>query len=470
MAAAFGEDDGSGSPDVTDDQLVERVAVGDKQAFAMLYERHVDAARAYARVLVGSWQQVDDLVAESFVKIFDRMTVGRGHVSAFRAYLIATVRTTFYKRNAIEKRYSHCDEFDDVASGEQGMSERAVDKLDFELAAKAFAALPERWQQVLWMLEVQQESTEAIGAVLGIKANAVSALAFRARDGLRLAYLQLHISGRRPAECRKPASELAQWLCGRLGRAERARVAEHLDGCGACQDAVAELTDLLNQMRRFVPAVPRPASAADQVSRTPRPRKLTGLGLFALAAGFALLWSAKAVGPVLADIDDSMRYAAPAHGGLSVDAGNAGGAAAPKLESVVVAARSTLRHPASVLTVLARPAAKQAPVALVIAIPEAPQAPVAAPVVPAAAAQPDPVADGAVTDQVPAAAQPSDTATPPPPDLDSTVPGGSTDTGGGTDFDTVNGNGTTTSTAEPSTTAALAAVPATMAAEILAAA
>ncbi|WP_434447248.1 sigma-70 family RNA polymerase sigma factor [Lentzea sp. E54] len=363
MAAAFGEDNESASSDVTDDELVGRVAMGDKQAFAMLYERHVDAARAYARVLVGSWQQVDDLVAESFVKIFDRMTVGRGQVSAFRAYLIATVRTTFYKRSAVEKRYSHCDEFDEVASDEQGMSERVVDKLDFELASKAFASLPERWQHVLWLLEVQQQSTEAVGETLGIKANAVSALAFRARDGLRLAYLQLHISGLRPAECRKPASELARWLCGRLARAERARVAEHLEGCAACRDAVTELTDLLNQMRRFVSAVPRPVSPAEEIVRPPRSRKLAGLGVLALAAGFALLWSVKAVGPVLAHIDDA-EFAAPVLGGTSWGARQPGGGAnaarpAPDAEvDAVVTRRSAVTSSTSAWIALSVPAAQ----------------------------------------------------------------------------------------------------------------
>ncbi|WP_052684671.1 sigma-70 family RNA polymerase sigma factor [Lentzea aerocolonigenes] len=299
---------------MSDDELVARVGAGDKQAFASLYERHVDAARAYARVLVGSWQQVDDLVAEAFVKIFDRMTVGGGRVSAFRAYLIATVRTTFYKRNVVEKRYSQWDEFSDIPSDDQDMAERAVDKLDFQLAAKAFASLPERWQQVLWMLEVRQESTEAIGEVLGIKANAVSALAFRARDGLRLAYLQLHIGGKRPAECRKPAGELAQWLCGRLGRAERARISLHVEGCAPCAEAVRELSDLLDQMHRFVPAVSRgttePRQPRDHGRATRRVRGMTGLSVIALAAGFALMWSMQMVSPVVADIMGGSTFAA----------------------------------------------------------------------------------------------------------------------------------------------------------------
>ena len=70
----------------------------------------------------------------------------------------------------------------------------AVAELDSTLAARAFHRLPERWQTVLWHTEVEQESPAEVAPLLGLTPNGVAALAYRAREGLRQAYLQEHLA------------------------------------------------------------------------------------------------------------------------------------------------------------------------------------------------------------------------------------------------------------------------------------
>lgn len=53
---------------LTDDELLRRVASRDEHAFALLYERHVGAARATARRVCGEWG--DDAVQEAFIAVW----------------------------------------------------------------------------------------------------------------------------------------------------------------------------------------------------------------------------------------------------------------------------------------------------------------------------------------------------------------------------------------------------------------
>ena len=83
----------------------------------------------------------------------------------------------------------------------------AVEELESTLATRAFTRLPERWQLVLWRTEVEQQSPAEVAALLGLTPNGVSALAYRAREGLRQAYLQEHlVRASTPARCQRGAS------------------------------------------------------------------------------------------------------------------------------------------------------------------------------------------------------------------------------------------------------------------------
>ena len=154
-----------------------------------------------ARQLSASPHDVDDLVAEAFARVFDMLSSGRGPDSAFRAYLLTAVRNGMYERARRDRRLELSE---DMARHDPGVPwvDPAEAELNSALAARAFASLPERWRTVLWYSEVEQESTAEVGSRLGLRPNAVAALAYRAREGLRQAFLQAHVSGCDDEACR----------------------------------------------------------------------------------------------------------------------------------------------------------------------------------------------------------------------------------------------------------------------------
>jgi RNA polymerase sigma factor (sigma-70 family) len=245
MAATRTSDD-----DRTDERLVEAVRNGDREAFAALYRRYSPLAFRFACRLLGSAQNAEDLVSEAFAKVLGRLVIGGGPTKAFSSYLLTTVRTTLYKQLAADRLIDHQAELPEPQAAE---TDPLAARLDASLAVRAFQSLSERWQSVLWHLEVENKSTSVVAELLAIRPNAVAALAFRARDALRVAYLQMHVNADVDSACKESADNLAAWLCGRLQRGLRSRVQEHVGECAACTNAVAELSDLIAQLRRMVP-------------------------------------------------------------------------------------------------------------------------------------------------------------------------------------------------------------------------
>ena len=232
----------------TDAELIAAVRAGDRAAYAQLYERHEAAARRTARQLSASPHDVDDLVAEAFARVFDMLSSGRGPDSAFRAYLLTAVRNGRYERARRDRRLELSE---DMARHDPGVPwvDPAETELNSALAARAFASLPERWRTVLWYSEVEQESTAEVGSRLGLRPNAVAALAYRAREGLRQAFLQAHVSGCDDEACRATVARLGGWTRDRLSTGDAARVDAHLASCRRCRQVAAELEEVNSGLR-----------------------------------------------------------------------------------------------------------------------------------------------------------------------------------------------------------------------------
>jgi RNA polymerase sigma factor (sigma-70 family) len=232
-----------------DAELIAAVRAGATDAYGVLYRRHLQAARALARQLTGCPAELDDLVAEAFTKLFTTLRSGGGPDAAFRAYLLTVLRHTGYDR-ARENRKVELS--DDMTRHDPGVpwEDTAVDGLESRLAARAFTRLPERWRTVLWRTEVERESPAEVAPMLGLTPNGVSALAYRAREGLRQAYLQEHLSNRALDPRRgtdghhATVDRLGAWARGGLSARQRARVDSHLATCPSCRVLAAELADV----------------------------------------------------------------------------------------------------------------------------------------------------------------------------------------------------------------------------------
>ncbi|WP_235874727.1 sigma-70 family RNA polymerase sigma factor [Saccharopolyspora aridisoli] len=243
----------------SDGELLEEVRGGSTHAYGELYERHVAAAHIMARQVAKSAAEVDDLVSEAFAKVLDTLREGRGPTTAFRAYLLTALRHSAYDRTRRERKVQLADDVAEVSGADVSapFTDTAVDGLERTLAAQAFSRLPERWQTVLWHVEIERQSPAEVAPLLGLRPNGVSALAYRAREGLRQAYLQVHLgqleaTGSGAERCRAAVDKLGAWTRGGLSKRETAQVETHLDTCDRCRALAAELADVNGALRVII--------------------------------------------------------------------------------------------------------------------------------------------------------------------------------------------------------------------------
>jgi RNA polymerase sigma factor (sigma-70 family) len=246
----------------SDAELLDATRSGDTAAYGQLYERHLLAAKSLARQLVHGAADTDDVVAEAFARVLDLLRRGGGPVDGFRPYLLTAVRRVAYDRYRGERRQVAAGAVEELDPG-QPFIDPAVEDLERSLIARAFGSLPERWRAVLWHTEIEDAKPADVAPLLGLTANGVAALSYQAREGLRQAYLQMHLSVFARHECRPTLAKLGAYVRGGLSKRDTDSVNKHLDRCEDCRAVYAELTDVNSSLRGMVaPIFLGPAAAA----------------------------------------------------------------------------------------------------------------------------------------------------------------------------------------------------------------
>ncbi|HEV7536661.1 MAG TPA: sigma-70 family RNA polymerase sigma factor, partial [Acidimicrobiia bacterium] len=240
---------------VTEDELLDRAREGDRSAFGTLYLRHRDAARKVAGMCASSAADAEDAVAEGFARVFAALPRMAGRQIAFRPYLLTCVRNAATDRLRRERRIDLREQMPETAGSAQA-DDMALMGLERNLVGEALQALPARWRTVLWLTEVEGLSPAEVSRRIGIKPNAVAALAYRARKGLREAYLQAHLKAEASEECRATVSRLGNYVRGDLAEKDRIAVQTHLDACAKCRCRRDELTDVNATLRNAFLPVP----------------------------------------------------------------------------------------------------------------------------------------------------------------------------------------------------------------------
>ncbi len=224
-----------------DEALVEETRAGSQRAFAELWRRHYQAGVRVAHQFTSL--DADDIVSEAFTRIYKTVRAGGGPTGAFRPYLYTCIRNIASTWGAASRDVSVDDftEFEDPAT----LVDPAAVALDRTLTARAFRSLPERWQSVLWYTEVEGMDPHEVAPILGMSANGVAALSYRAREGLRKAWLQAHISDATAAgECKWALSKLGDHARHSLNARDDERLTFHLTTCARCAIVSEEVDEV----------------------------------------------------------------------------------------------------------------------------------------------------------------------------------------------------------------------------------
>lgn len=171
-----------------DRYLLNRITLGDKDAFAELYytfERHVYTA---ALKITRSEAQAEEVVQDVFLQTWlKREQIEQ--VEDIRSWLFIIARNRSYeflRRLAYQRKYQlHSAEnsppYTDAGSIENPLQEKQLQ----ELVEEAVCSLPERQREVYRMIREKGMSREEVARALGIEPNTVKASLSRALRTVR---------------------------------------------------------------------------------------------------------------------------------------------------------------------------------------------------------------------------------------------------------------------------------------------
>jgi RNA polymerase sigma-70 factor (ECF subfamily) len=169
-----------------EEALVRRAQGGDRAAFAALYDRHQPAIYNYVFYRVGSTPLAEDLTAEVFVRMVEKIDTFRGQGRPLLAWLytIAGNLVIDHYRRAGRIDWQPLQEGERTASQSAGPEQKAEAHLDHLALAQAMEQLTEDQRRVVLLKFIEQRSNAEVAAILGKRVGAVKALQHRALAAL----------------------------------------------------------------------------------------------------------------------------------------------------------------------------------------------------------------------------------------------------------------------------------------------
>ncbi len=192
------------SSQVSDEELIKRFQDGDLYAFDLIVHRYKDALFNFTYRYLGSSQEAEDVVQETFLRIFRNRHAYR-QIAKFSTwiYTIASnlAKTELRKRKRRRQVYTSDMGFDDREFEIEDIhadTERVVDSaLTEKLIQDAINRLPEKFKKVIVLVDVQELSYEEVSKIMRIPLGTIKSRVNRARLKLQemlkdIAEIHLH--------------------------------------------------------------------------------------------------------------------------------------------------------------------------------------------------------------------------------------------------------------------------------------
>jgi len=169
--------------ELDDTVLAGRSSDGDVRAFEVLIRRYTPLLRAYARRTLGSTDELDDVVQETFITAWDRLDRLDDHAKV-KSWLMRILSRKCLDRIRARRFHDDVTELEVAAAAADAPDRVAEARSREEAAETALAELPEAQRRCWIMKEVLEYSYDDIAAELDLPPSTVRGLLSRARKNM----------------------------------------------------------------------------------------------------------------------------------------------------------------------------------------------------------------------------------------------------------------------------------------------
>jgi len=167
----------------TDAELIEQTLNGDTNAFSSLFKKHQGAVHSLALRITGDFSDAEDVVQESFIKAFEKLSTLRdpNKFASWIKSITTNICNDWLRKQCAQKDGSVVES----ASGATPMPDDEVESKEFrQIVQDSINTLPEK-QRLVVTLHMDGLSTKEIGEFLGIPSGTVESRLHRAKEQLR---------------------------------------------------------------------------------------------------------------------------------------------------------------------------------------------------------------------------------------------------------------------------------------------
>lgn len=174
---------------LSDSELLDLVAAGNKRAFGSLYERYADAIFRYVLFQVGGNKlEAEDLTEDVFLRAFKLVLKKRKRDASFKALVYRIAHNLVIDRYRTHKASVSIDQVEELRDlSPHPESQIQTKELSAELA-EAVNQLKPKMQKVIVLRFVVGANTSETAEIMGISESYVRVLQYRALNALRLEF------------------------------------------------------------------------------------------------------------------------------------------------------------------------------------------------------------------------------------------------------------------------------------------
>jgi RNA polymerase sigma-70 factor (ECF subfamily) len=175
------------SAEPPDDLALARRSAADREAFGVLYERHVRRIYSYIYYRTGNHHDAEDLTARVFQRAFGHISEFTDRGVPFSAWLYRIAHNLVANWHRDRSRRPTVSLDDRAASGVAGEhpEAQALASEEKSLLLEAVRRLPDDRQQLLILKFVERLSNSEVGEIMGRTEGAVKSLYHRTLTSLR---------------------------------------------------------------------------------------------------------------------------------------------------------------------------------------------------------------------------------------------------------------------------------------------
>jgi RNA polymerase sigma factor (sigma-70 family) len=241
----------------SDAELVRASAVGDRTAFAAIYDRYADRLHDFCVGILADREGAADCVQDVFCIVAARLPQLRD-ADKLRPWLYSIARNEALRRIRERKRETPAEELPDMASDDAGPEILAARTELADLIAEAAGGLSDRDRSVLELAFRHGLDGPDLAEALGISASNANTIVHRLRGTIERSLGALLVSRRVKSGggCPELSAMLEGWD-GHFNVLMRKRVSRHIEACVRCDEQRRRLVSpaaLLGAPTAFIPA------------------------------------------------------------------------------------------------------------------------------------------------------------------------------------------------------------------------